>query len=136
MRHKIPFLMFPLLCLLAACGRVGQDSRLPPPAALDRAQAPNAEAQPPAQAAPPAPPPVAMPAPEALTDEAITTRIGAEIKADPAMEGADVSVNTDHGVVILSGTVKSHEQTGVASAHAQRQDGVLRVENNLRPQLS
>ncbi|HEX5128417.1 MAG TPA: BON domain-containing protein [Usitatibacter sp.] len=77
-----------------------------------------------------------MPAPEALTDEAITSRIGAELRADPAMKGADVSVNTDNGVVVLSGTVKSQEQTGVASAHAQRQDGVLRVENHLRPELS
>jgi len=39
-------------------------------------------------------------------------------------------------VVVLSGTVKSHEQTGVASAHAQRQDGVLRVDNHLMPALS
>ena len=91
-----------------------------------------------AQAAPQAPeaPRTAMPAPETLTDEAITSKIGAALQADPAMKGADVSVNTDHGVVVLSGTVKSHEQTGVASAHAQSQDGVLRVENNLRPQLS
>ena len=49
---------------------------------------------------------------------------------------ADVSINTDNGVVVLSGVVRSHEQTGVASAHAQRQDGVLRVENNLRPEFS
>lgn len=138
MRHKIPFAIFPLLCLLAACGRVGQDSRLPPPAALERANPPGAVAQAAPQPTQPTPPAerAAMPAPEALTDAAITSRIGAELKADPAMQGADVSINTDKGVVVLSGTVKSHEQTGVASAHAQRQDGVLRVENNLRPALS
>jgi hypothetical protein len=28
------------------------------------------------------------------------------------------------------------EQTGLASAHAQRQDGVLRVDNHLRPEYS
>jgi hyperosmotically inducible protein len=126
--------MFPLLCLLAACGRVGESSRLPPPAALERAHASNATEPAPQAETPPKP--ATMPAPEALTDEAITSRIGAELKADPAMKGADVSVNTDNGVVVLSGTVKSQEQTGVASAHAQRQDGVLRVENHLRPELS
>jgi hyperosmotically inducible protein len=77
-----------------------------------------------------------IPPPQALTDAAITGRIGSEIHADPAMAGADVSVNTDKGVVVLSGTVKSHEQTGIASAHAQSQDGVLRVDNHLRPALS
>ena len=77
-----------------------------------------------------------MPPAEALTDAAITNRISLALRADPAMSGADVSINTDKGVVVLSGTVKSHEQTGVASAHAQRQDGVLRVDNHLRPQYS
>ena len=80
--------------------------------------------------------PVQMPAPEALTDGAITGRIRSALVGDPAMSGADISVNTDHGVVVLSGTVKSHEQTGIASAHAQRQDGVLRVDNHLRPVYS
>ena len=90
------------------------------------AQAPVAQAPAPAQ----------MPLPEALTDAAITNRISSALRADPAMSGADVSINTDKGVVVLSGTVRSHEQTGVASAHAQSQDGVLRVDNHLRPQYS
>jgi hyperosmotically inducible protein len=77
-----------------------------------------------------------IPPPQALTDAAITSRIRSEIAADPSMAGADVSVNTDKGVVVLAGTVKSREQTGIASAHAQRQDGVLRVDNLLQPVLS
>lgn len=81
-------------------------------------------------------PRVVIPPPQALTDAAITRRIRAEIVSDPGMAGADVSVNTDKGVVALSGTVKSYEQTGIASAHAQSQDGVLRVDNQLRPALS
>lgn len=92
-----------------------------------------------AAAIPPAapPPPVSsMPPAEALTDSAITGRISSALKHDPGMAGADVSVNTDNGVVVLEGTVKSHEQTGIASAHAQSQDGVLRVDNHLRPALS
>ncbi len=75
--------------------------------------------------------PSRMPPREALTDPAITARINSAIRNDPGMAGADVSVNTDHGVVSLMGTVKSHEQTAVASAHAQSQDGVMRVDNHL-----
>ena len=77
-----------------------------------------------------------MPTAEALTDAAITQRITAALQSDPGMKGADDSINTDKGVVVLSGSVLSHEQTGLASAHAQRQDGVLRVDNQLRPEYS
>ena len=121
---------FSTLCLLAACGRVGEDGTS---ATIERPPATRV-AQAPTQV--PEPHRAQMPAPEALTDAAITGRIGEALRADPAMRGADVSVNTDRGVVVLSGTVKSTEQTGVASAHAQSQDGVVRVENHLRPQLS
>ena len=68
---------------------------------------------------------------DTLSDTVITGRIKAAILTDPAMAGADVSVNTDRGVVNLTGSVKSHEQTGVASGHAQRQDGVMRVDTHL-----
>lgn len=142
MGSKRTLVLFPAICLLAACGRVSEEARLPPPATLERAQSDVAAAppqqqqqqqqQPAAARAPSAP----MPSPEALTDSAITNRILAALQGDPAMRGADVSINTDKGVVVLSGTVKSHEQTGVASAHAQSQDGVLRVDNHLRPEYS
>ena len=99
----------------------------------------NGPRQPAAQHAPndPAPAPAqearrpAMPSRDAITDTVITGRIKTALLADPGMAGADVSVNTDRGVVSLAGTVKSHEQTGIASAHAQRQDGVLRIDNHL-----
>lgn len=99
--------------------------------------------QAPRQAAPPAPNPPAetlppraqMPPPEAITDPAITQRIEAGLSADSRMAGADVSINTDDGVVTLTGTVKSHEQAAVASAHAQGQDGVMRVDNQLAVQV-
>ena len=70
-------------------------------------------------------------APEALTDSVITTRVKAGILSDPGLAGTDISVNTDRGVVTLTGTVKSHEQSAIASAHAQAQDGVMRVDNDL-----
>jgi len=70
-------------------------------------------------------------APEALTDSVITTRIKAGILSDPGLAGTDISVNTDRGVVTLTGTIKSREQAAIASAHAQAQDGVMRVDNDL-----
>lgn len=68
---------------------------------------------------------------EALSDTMITGRIKAALLADPGMAGADVSVNTDAGVISLTGTVKSQEQAAIASAHAQRHDGVMRIDNHL-----
>jgi osmotically-inducible protein OsmY len=89
----------------------------------------------PAVAAAPAPaaqrPLAPMPPPDTLTDTMITGRIKTALLSDPGMKGADVSVQTNKGVVTLVGTVKSHEQTGIASAHAQRQDGVVRVDSDL-----
>lgn len=68
---------------------------------------------------------------DTLSDTVITGKIKAAILTDPGMTGADVSVNTDKGVVALAGSVKSQEQIAIASAHAQRQDGVLRIDNHL-----
>jgi hyperosmotically inducible protein len=79
----------------------------------------------------PASQPRAMPSREAISDSVITARVKTAMLADPGMAGADISVNTDRGVVSLAGTVKSHEQAGIASAHAQRQDGVVRVDNHI-----
>ena len=113
--------------LVAACEREAMPVVTPPVSA--------APAAPPAATAQAAPAP-STPRTDALTDSAITSRVRNALVADPGMAGADVSVNTDRGVVVLAGTVKSYEQTGLASAHAQRQDGVLRVDNHLRPALS
>jgi hyperosmotically inducible protein len=82
-----------------------------------------------AQAMPP--PRTAIPPAGAISDAMITSKVRAALLADDAMRGADVSINTQHGVVVLSGNVKSYEQVGIASAHAQKPDGVLRVDNQL-----
>ena len=98
----------------------------------DGAAGAQAQAQPQPQAAGPGPASTAPIVPsEALSDTVITGKIKAALLADPAMGGAEVSVNTDRGVVVLAGVVKSQEQTAVASAHAQRQDGVMRVDTQL-----
>jgi osmotically-inducible protein OsmY len=101
-----------------------QDARQP---AVATAPAPSAGTAQDAGERPVAP----MPPPDTLTDTMITGRIKTALLSDPGMDGADVSVQTNKGVVTLVGTVESHEQTGIASAHAQRQDGVVRVDSDL-----
>ena len=101
-----------------------------------RSIAPRGKATSPVAAAAPAPAQTEtgsplLPPPETLTDAVITARVKANILADPTLRGADISVNTTQGVVNLTGLVASQEQTAVASAHAQRQDGVMRVDSHL-----
>jgi hypothetical protein len=64
-------------------------------------------------------------------DAATNAAIVNLIHADPGMAGADVSVNTENGVVSLTGIVRNREQSAIASAYANRQLGVLRVDNAL-----
>lgn len=114
--------------LAIACERPDSRASAQLPPAPERAAQ-----QAPAQSRPDTVAPTASPAiiPGAVTDTVISGRIQAALLTDPGMAGADVSVNTDHGVVSLTGTVKSHEQAGIASAHAQRQDGVMRVDSHI-----
>ena len=98
-----------------------------------RAEAPVAAARS-ADIAPAAPSRL-LPPPEMLSDPVITARIKASLMTDPAMAGADVSVNTSQGVVSLTGLVASQEQAAIVSAHAQGQDGVMRVDNHLAVNL-
>jgi len=72
-----------------------------------------------------------LPSPDALSDPVITAKIKASMLADPLLRGADVSVNTTQGVVNLTGAVVSQEQAAIASSHAQRADGVVRVDDHL-----
>jgi hyperosmotically inducible protein len=130
-RHLV--LVFATLATLAGCGRAPSTELAGMPSRLDPAAARTPAAAPPEPAAS-APSPLLPPA-EALTDPVITAQIRARLQIDPAMDGADVSVNTDRGVVTLTGLVASQEQAAVASAHAQRQDGVVRVDNHLAVNL-
>ena len=72
-----------------------------------------------------------QPAPEAVSDAFITGAVRAAMMGDPGLQGSDVSVNTSHGVVSLTGRVKSREQAAIAAAHAEGEDGVMRVDNTL-----
>ncbi len=119
--------------MLAACERQYV------PESLSRA---TSNPSPPDAALPASPQPVGAPAPapgdaralaqpQMLADAAITGKIKASLATDPDMGGADVSVYTDRGVVHLAGTVQSQEQAAIASAHAQREDGVMRIDSSL-----
>ena len=117
---------------LAGCGRPAQEEArapVPPPARIAAAPATAPSLQSPATVTAPADPR------DVINDTVITTRIKAGILSDPGMAGSDVSVNTDRGVVSLTGVIKSQEQAAIASAHASRQDGVMRVDNHLAVNL-
>lgn len=106
---------------LSACERPVQGNAAAP-----------AQAKPVAVAA--SPPPVAearRPAPEIVSDAFISGAVRAALMGDPTLQGSDVSVNTSRGVVSLTGHVKTREQAAVAAAHAEGEDGVMRVDNTL-----
>jgi hyperosmotically inducible periplasmic protein len=130
------FLPAAALCCAALAGCVRQES------ADLRSMAPRSTAAAPAAAAPAIQPSAPeqtgsrlLPPPEALSDAVITAHVKANILADPALRGTDISVNTTHGVVNLTGLVASQEQAAVASGHAQHQDGVMRVDSHLSVDL-
>ena len=121
-----------LALFAAGCGRVSDIVTAGSPAPTPTA-ASEEQPAPPAPAKPAAIAPVtrSLPSLDGISDAAITARITAGLASDPAMAGSDVSVNTDNGVVHLAGLVKSQEQVAIASAHAQGQDGVMRVDDHL-----
>ena len=65
------------------------------------------------------------------SDREITASAANAMRGDPALAGADLSVMTSHGVVSLTGTVRSPEQVAAAEARAQSPSGVMRVETHL-----
>ena len=66
-----------------------------------------------------------------LADTAITTKLKAEFLTDDTVRKGDISVNTNNGVVTLSGTVRSEEARKRAVDLARGQDGVMRVADKL-----
>jgi hyperosmotically inducible protein len=116
---------------LSACDRsIGAAS--PPSAATDAAAGKKSDAQPAAAPAKPTDRAAAPGAPDrAPSDSEITARAANAMRADPALAGASLSVSTDHGVVSLTGTVRSPEQVAVAEERAQSPTGVMRVDTHL-----
>lgn len=68
---------------------------------------------------------------ETLSDGWITTKIQAQFFADPNVKSRSINVDTDNGIVTLSGTVENTASRQRALEIAQNTDGVRRVEDRL-----
>ena len=68
---------------------------------------------------------------QAIDDAAITTAIKSKYIADDTLKGLDISVETDHGVVMLTGAVQNETARARATQIAQGVDGVVSVNNSL-----
>ena len=64
---------------------------------------------------------------EVMTDEWITTRVHQRFVDEDLLKGSDISVDTDHHVVTLKGTVKSETQKRRAVELAEKTVGVGKV---------
>src|SRR5512140_1257653 len=131
--YLLPFALaaFAITVTVVACERPGTRAAIPTPETYAQGSAPAAQRGDFDNTAAGASTSARYASRDSISDTVISGKIKAGILTDPGMGGADVSVNTDHGVVTLTGNVKSQEQTAIASAHAQRQDGVMRVDNHL-----
>ena len=69
---------------------------------------------------------------EYLDDATITTKVKASYSKDKWVQGRDISVRTDHGVVDLTGTVGSTTESDRATALATEIKAVKAVHNNLK----
>ena len=67
-----------------------------------------------------------------VTDSALTTTIKAKFLADSAVRSADISVDTNNGVVTLSGTAPSPAAHDLAVDLARKTDGDKRVEDQIK----
>ncbi len=66
-----------------------------------------------------------------LDDAAITTKVKAAFAEDKSVKGRSISVRTDHGVVDLTGTVNSKDESDRATELATNVKSVRAVHNNL-----
>jgi hyperosmotically inducible protein len=67
----------------------------------------------------------------AIDDTEITTKVKAAVFAEPGLKSMQISVDTVKGVVTLSGTVDSQDNSDRAKALANAVSGVVKVENQL-----
>lgn len=67
-----------------------------------------------------------------LDDATITTKVKAAFAENKWVKGRDISVLTDNGVVNLSGTVNSKDESDRATALATKVKSVKAVHNNLK----
>ena len=71
---------------------------------------------------------------ENISDASISTAVQSKLTSDRVSNFTRVDVDTERGVVNLSGVVQSSEQKARASELARQVNGVKRVNNNLQVQ--
>lgn len=71
---------------------------------------------------------------DAVDDSSITAAVQGKLTADRLSNFTRVDVDTEHGVVNLSGIVPSADQKARAAELARQVQGVKRVNNNLQIQ--
>ena len=69
---------------------------------------------------------------EVADDSTITGRIKAEFAKDKAVSALGINVDTNKGVVTLSGNAKTREEADKAAAIAKSTSGVSSVRNEIR----
>lgn len=73
---------------------------------------------------------------QTMTDSKITASVQSKLTADRVSNFTRVDVDTERGVVNLSGVVPSAEQKSRAEELARQVNGVTRINNNLQIQGS
>ena len=71
---------------------------------------------------------------DTVSDASISTMVQSKLTADRMSNFTRVDVDTERGVVNLSGVVQSAEQKAKAAEIARQVNGVKRVNNNLQIQ--
>jgi osmotically-inducible protein OsmY len=71
---------------------------------------------------------------QAIDDASITATIKGKYLVDDTLKGLDISVDTEQGVVTLTGPVQSDTAKELATQIAQGVEGVVRVDNQLTVQ--
>lgn len=69
---------------------------------------------------------------EQIDDAAITASVKSKLAADPEVSAHNIDVDTNEGVVTLSGRVDDGAERSEAEQLARGTDGVKRVINNLK----
>ena len=67
-----------------------------------------------------------------VKSSAITTDVKAHLLADPDVKSLHISVETENGVVTLTGNVETQDQIDKATAIVKKVDGVVSVKNKLK----
>jgi len=68
----------------------------------------------------------------AISDAAITTKVKAKFAADSTVRATKIHVDTDNGVVKLTGTAKSQDEAARAAEIAKSTEGVSSVDNAIQ----